>query len=99
MILENIGYNSSMTLENIARFQEETLENIVHSPEIILLIGARQVGKSTLMRRLEIKLQEQGEKTVFLNLDIEADAKYFESQEKLIAKIELECGSKNRAFV
>ena len=50
------------------------------------------------MRRLEEELQIQEKQTIFLNLDIEADYRYFESQEKLIKKLKLDC-SQDKAFV
>lgn len=66
--------------------------------EISLIVGARQVGKTTLMQSLKRYLDTKGEKTVFLNLDYEPDKKFFISQDALIKKIELELG-KNNGFV
>ncbi|MBT6842974.1 MAG: ATP-binding protein [Candidatus Melainabacteria bacterium] len=87
-----------MTLRIIARLRYNKLKELLKEPEIILITGARQVGKTTLMRKLEQELQIQGEQTIFLNLDIEADSRYFESQAKLIKKLELDC-SKDKAYV
>ena len=36
-------------------------------PEITLIVGARQVGKTTLMQHVNDILLKQGEKTLFLN--------------------------------
>ncbi|MCL0083620.1 ATP-binding protein [Thermodesulfovibrionales bacterium] len=66
--------------------------------EISLIIGARQVGKTTLMLLLKECLERKGEKTVFLNLDSEMDKEFFVSQETLIRKIKLEIG-KNQGYV
>lgn len=66
--------------------------------EISLLVGPRQSGKTTLMFLLKKHLEEKGEKCVYLNLDIESDKKYFESQEALLSKIALEVG-KGKAFI
>ncbi len=60
--------------------------------EITLLVGARQVVKTTLMQALQRQLQEQGKRTLFLNLDYETDAAHFSSQETLLNKIRLEIG-------
>ncbi len=87
-----------MTFQNIVRLRYNKLKELLKEPEIILITGARQVGKTTLMRKLEEELQIQGEQTIFLNLDIEADSRYFESQEKLVKKLELDC-SQSKAFV
>ncbi len=62
------------------------------SKEITLIVGPRQVGKTTLMRELQKNLEEKGERTLFLNLDVERDNKFFESQELLLNKIQLEIG-------
>ena len=62
------------------------------APEITLLIGARQVGKTTLMDQLRSNLAAQGEQTLYLNLDFEADAAHCTTQEALIRKISLEIG-------
>jgi predicted AAA+ superfamily ATPase len=62
--------------------------------EITIVIGARQVGKTTIIRKIIKDLQSIGEKTIFLNLDFESDARFFESQELLLKKIRLEFGDK-----
>ncbi len=67
-------------------------------PEITLIVGPRQAGKTTLMKLLEEELRREGHKTVFFNLDIETDKEYFQSQSKLLKKIELEIG-RERGFV
>lgn len=61
--------------------------------EITLIVGPRQAGKTTLMLRLQNELNQRGEKTVFLNLDIESDKRFFKSQADLVNKIQLEIGS------
>lgn len=52
----------------IKRVAENQLINLLNNPKVIILLGARQVGKTTLIKRI---LQEhQG---FILNLDIEVD--------------------------
>ena len=69
-------------------------ELVDHLPqkEMSLIIGPRQAGKTTLMEMLKKHLDQSGERTLFLNLDIEWDRPHFESQAALIRKIELELG-------
>jgi predicted AAA+ superfamily ATPase len=69
-------------------------ELVDHLPqkEMSLIIGPRQAGKTTLMEMLQKHLDNRGERTLFLNLDIEWDRPHFESQAALIKKIELELG-------
>ncbi|MFH1777878.1 MAG: ATP-binding protein [Candidatus Omnitrophota bacterium] len=62
--------------------------------EISLIIGPRQAGKTTLMFLLQQYLTKQGRKSLFLNLDNEADKNHFISQNGLIKKIVLELGKK-----
>lgn len=71
-------------------------ELIDHLPqkEISLIIGPRQAGKTTLMEMLKAHLDDRGEPTLFLNLDIEWDRPHVASQAALVSKIELEMGRK-----
>jgi len=61
-------------------------------------MGPRQSGKTTLMDLLREHLDKKGERTLYLNLDIEWDRPHFESQSALLRKIELELG-KDRSYV
>ena len=62
--------------------------------EISLITGPRQAGKTTLMEMLKAHLDNRGESTLFLNLDIEWDRPHVASQAALVRKIELEMGRK-----
>ena len=66
--------------------------------EITLITGPRQSGKTTLMEILKEHLDQNGDRTLFLNLDIEWDTPYFQTQAMLIKKVELELG-KSKGFV
>lgn len=74
------------------------LKNHFSKKEITLIIGPRQVGKTTLMNLLREDIQKQGEKTLYLSLDFENDNKFFISQEILIERLKLEFGD-NRGYV
>ena len=69
------------------------LEEHLHRPEITLITGARQIGKTTIMNILQEKLHNQGLPTLFFNLDFERDSKYFISQDTFLSKIKLEAGN------
>ncbi|PIQ46393.1 MAG: ATPase [Deltaproteobacteria bacterium CG12_big_fil_rev_8_21_14_0_65_43_10] len=75
------------------------LKSHLSSKEITLLVGARQAGKTTLLRILEEELKVSGHKPVFLNLDIEADNVHFKSQDGLLKKIRLEIGNSGFVFI
>lgn len=68
------------------------LKDHLSKREISFIVGPRQAGKTTLMLLLKNYLDQKGEKTLFLNLDIEKDKEFFTSQSGLIKKIELELG-------
>lgn len=59
----------------------------LQQPEISLILGPRQAGKTTLMRRLEEKVKEEGGNTAFFNLDVLEDRYFFETQHTLLDRI------------
>jgi predicted AAA+ superfamily ATPase len=73
---------------------EEIKQHLVE-PEITLITGARQVGKTTLMNMLLEELQKKGEKVLFLSLDFESDIPFFSTQQALINRINLEFGDQS----
>ena len=84
----------------IKRTLFEELKKHLPQKEISFIVGPRQAGKTTLMQTLKENLERRGGKTVFLNLDIEADKRFFTSQAELIGKIELELGkAKGTVFI
>lgn len=76
----------------------ENIKNHLGQKEITLLVGPRQAGKTTLMEMLKENLEQQGARTLYLNLDIEWDQIHFESQAALVRKLELEIGH-NHGYV
>lgn len=54
---------------NIKRFIFNKLQNEISEPEIVFILGARQVGKTTLLRELDSQAQGQGLKTAFFDLE------------------------------
>ncbi|BFT94795.1 ATP-binding protein [Minisyncoccus archaeophilus] len=84
---------------NIKRTIFEDLKNHLSNKEISLIVGPRQVGKTTLMKELIKYLEGRQEKIVFLNLDYDSDKRFFASQDELIRKIELEIGKSGFVFI
>jgi predicted AAA+ superfamily ATPase len=74
------------------------LKDHLGKKEMSFIVGPRQAGKTTLMLMLKDYLERTGERTLFLNLDIEQDKEFFTSQSRLLKKIELELG-KQKGFV
>lgn len=65
------------------------------APEITLVTGARQVGKTTLLRTLQKELDEDGQLTLYLNLDLESDFRVVSSQDQLLNKLRLKFGGQS----
>ena len=70
----------------IKRVLFDQIQNHLGSKEITLIVGPRQAGKTTLMEILQKDLKRKGEKTTFLNLDLDVDLPFFESQDKLLQR-------------
>lgn len=83
----------------IKRYLLEELKEHLKAKEISIIVGPRQSGKTTLMMELVNSLKKEGEKSLFLNLDYEADGRYFESQDLLLNKIKLEVGESGFIFI
>lgn len=75
-----------------------SIEKHLVEPEMTILIGPRQVGKTYLMRLLQDYLKAKEEKTVFLNLDIDDHKQFFISQSAFINYIRLQVGE-TRAYI
>jgi hypothetical protein len=76
----------------------ELIEHL-EQKEISLIVGPRQAGKTTLMNLLKEVVTKKGKKSLYLNLDIEADKQYFVSQEQLLRKIRLDIGDHGYLFI
>jgi predicted AAA+ superfamily ATPase len=78
---------------NIRRGLITALAEHLSHPEITMLVGPRQSGKTTILRQLESGLRAGGKNTLWLNLDFEDDFHHVSSQGALQQKIKLELGS------
>ena len=74
------------------------IKNHLDKKEISLIVGPRQVGKTTIMNEIKKYLDKEGKKSIFLSLDYELDSVFFKSQEELLRKIKLNLG-KDGGFV
>ncbi|MBI1883562.1 MAG: ATP-binding protein [Chlamydiae bacterium] len=71
---------------NVNRFALKELCLDLSRPEITFLVGARQVGKTYLMKEVEAFARSQGKKTVYFNLEIPSDLLKFAGSEEDIFK-------------
>lgn len=78
----------------IKRTLYTALSRHLEAKEITVLTGARQVGKTTLLKALKKELEHQNKNVGFFNLDIHSDQPYFQNQETLLQKLDLEFGRK-----
>ena len=74
------------------------IKSHLKKPEITMIVGPRQCGKTTLMRHLADSIIKNKQPVLFINLDIEEDNKYIQSQQALLDKIRLEFGDR-KVFV
>ncbi len=68
----------------VNRFIWNELWNDLKRPEITILLGARQVGKTFLLKEMERALQKSGQKAVYYNLEIPGDLLKFTGSEQEI---------------
>ena len=76
----------------IKRFNHKKIVASLKKREITILIGARQVGKTTMLKKIQQDLIKDNKRVLYLNMDVERDAAFFESQQRLLSKIRLEFG-------
>lgn len=74
------------------------LKEHLQQPEMSVIVGPRQAGKTTLMEQLRTELHGVGERTMFFNMDVEADRRIMETQERLIQAIRAAVG-RERGYV
>jgi uncharacterized protein len=78
----------------IKRKLSTALADHLDHPEITVLVGPRQSGKTTILKQLDAELRARGQKTLWLNLDFEDDFRHLASQGALLQKIGLELGDR-----
>ncbi len=82
----------------IKRSIKQSIVNNLSLKEVTIIIGARQIGKTTVLKEIITDLKLSGKKVVYFNLDIEDDNKHFATQQQLLNKIRLEVGT-DKAYV
>lgn len=85
-------------MEFIPRLIYFQLLQHLDKPEISLLLGPRQAGKTTIIKKIQQVLEQKNQPTVLLNLDIIEDRYFFASQHILLDFIEKKTG-KRKAYV
>jgi uncharacterized protein len=70
------------------------LKKHLSKPEISLILGPRQAGKTTLMKKLAEELNLKGKKTAWFNLDVIEDKQFFKTQHTLLKQIKQTVGEK-----
>ncbi len=89
-----------MDFKLIKRSIYPALKEHMQGKEITLIIGPRQVGKTTMMEALKADLEKEGSATLFLSMDFESDKNFFISQDAFIKKLRLEFGdAKGYVFI
>lgn len=82
----------------ITRSLYSELREHLKQEEITLLIGPRQAGKTTLLKKLAQELMDAGNVCLFFNLDIDTDAQFFTSQSRFLERVDALAG-RTEAYV
>ncbi len=64
------------------------IETEINKPEILILLGSRQVGKTTILKLIQEK--EKKFQIIFLDLDLEINLEYFDSYESILDYIKIQ---------
>jgi len=79
------------------QFLERTLysqlKKHLSQPEISLILGPRQAGKTTLMLKLAEELTRKNQATAFFNLDVLEDKQFFQTQHTLLDRVKQIAGN------
>lgn len=75
------------------------LEKHLSSPEISLILGPRQAGKTTVMKKIAEELKNKNQQAMFFNLDLIEDKQYFKSQHTLLDKIKKTIGQEGKTTI
>ncbi|WP_317897239.1 ATP-binding protein [Aurantibacillus circumpalustris] len=87
-------------MKDITRIENPKLVKHLEAPEVTLLTGSRQVGKTTLMRQIQDKLQGQGKTFFHFNLEFENYLNAFnENPLHLFDFVPTKKGSKTIVFI
>lgn len=62
----------------------------LHTPDILVLLGSRQVGKTTILEIIYNRLKEEKKNCLLLDMDLETNLEYFSSYENITAYIRLQ---------
>lgn len=82
----------------ITRSKYNFIKDHIDTPEISIISGPRQAGKTTIMKQLQAELAQKQIPTSFFNLDADHDKQYFQSQDILLEKIRIEHGDQ-KAYI
>ena len=76
-------------MEYIVRTGEAAIRAHLSKPEITVILGPRQVGKTTLMKKLMAEIRQAGRPVGFYSLDIDTDSGLFASQQRFVDALRL----------
>jgi predicted AAA+ superfamily ATPase len=68
----------------------KTIESELSQPDILILLGSRQVGKTTILEMLSQTLKERQANIIFLDMDIETNLDYFRDYESITQYIKFQ---------
>ena len=72
----------------IERFIEPDIKSCLGKPKVLILKGARQTGKTTLLKKIKSDLEIKKQKTLFFSIDLEINNPLFQDPKLLISFLE-----------
>ncbi len=81
-------------MKYIVRKAETAIRAHLAKPEITIILGPRQVGKTTLMKKLMAEIRQTGRPVGFYNLDIDTASGLFSTQQHFLDALRLEFAEK-----
>ena len=64
--------------------EDHVVSSLLSSEKIVLVLGARQVGKTTLVKDISQKLESRGSKILYLNCDIDEERSLINTTSKTL---------------
>ena len=77
MTIYTISYKMSSTAMRLKRIIYDELISDISRRDVGIIVGPRQVGKTTLLKEISKYCRKNGKKCEYLNLEMPADANYF----------------------
>ena len=84
LVLTNPKISSNIRTMIPRLIEDHVVSSLLSSEKIVLVLGARQVGKTTLVKDISQKLESRGSKILYLNCDIDEERSLINTTSKTL---------------